>query len=302
MKRCCENCVYAKRPQSHWLRVILSHWRTLWICCNSVRCPGEMTEVFAGGTCRNFRQRRGPRGKRGEPPRPPNDKIRYIPLTQGQIAVVDAEDFEKLSRYKWFAIRGHHTFYVATRDKTTHRIILMHRVIMQAPDGMVVDHVDGNGLNNCRSNLRICTQKQNTYNSRPKGGKSGFKGVDYDKGTGKCRAYICHQGKRIPLGVFDSEIEAARARDRKARELQGEHAWLNLPEEVQDAGDQTPIRRPRPQHMKRPRLRPRYLHLRGMVAAHSSAVATASLCPGAAKTISPKADKTRRPNRPPETG
>ncbi len=302
MNRCCENCVYAKRPQSHWLRVILSHWRNLWICFNCIRCPGEMTEVFAGGTCRNFRARRARPGERPDPPKPPNDKIRYIPLTQGQIAIVDAEDFEEVGRHNWFAIRANHTFYAARFDKSTHKMLMMHRAIMQAPAGMVVDHIDGNGLNNCRSNLRICTPKQNSYNSCPRGGRSGFKGVDYHKRTGKCRAFIYHEGREIILGLFDTEIEAALVRDRKAREIQGEHAWLNFPDEGRDSGQGIPDRRPSRRHMKRPRLRPRYMRLRGAVGAHSSAAATLSVSAGTTKTLSRKAARTRRPNRPANRG
>ncbi len=120
----------------------------------------------------------------------------------------------------------------------------MYRLIMNAPKGMVVDHYDGNGLNNCRANLRICTRQQNAYNSRRSGGTSQFKGVHFEKATGKWRATITLKGEHFDLGLYDDEVEAARAYDRKAIELFGEFAYLNFPEEHgRDAHPGTPGRR-----------------------------------------------------------
>lgn len=105
----------------------------------------------------------------------------------------------------------------------------MHREIMNAPKGMVVDHIDGNGLNNRKSNLRICTQAQNNLNSRPKRNcSSRYKGVSFYKRDKIWQVQIFHNSRTIFLGRFDDEIEAALAYDRKAAELFGEFAYLNF--------------------------------------------------------------------------
>ncbi len=106
----------------------------------------------------------------------------------------------------------------------------MHRLIMNAPAGLVVDHIDGNSLNNRKTNLRICTQAQNIHNSRPRRNRSSkYKGVFWNKVNKKWSVSIRKGDKRIYLGGFDDEIEAALAYDRKAEELFGEFAYLNMP-------------------------------------------------------------------------
>jgi hypothetical protein len=100
---------------------------------------------------------------------------------------------------------------------------------MKPPRGMVIDHIDGNGLNNCRSNLRICTQRQNNYNKR---GKRRFTGVRRYREGSKYAARIIKDGKNYYIGSFDDPIEAAKARDRKALELHGEFAHLSFPDEA----------------------------------------------------------------------
>jgi hypothetical protein len=108
----------------------------------------------------------------------------------------------------------------------------MHRQIMQPPKGMLVDHADGNKANNCRLNLRICTRQENQRNTAKHGGTtSRFKGVSFDRRLRKWGAAIQAGGKRIWLGYFTDEAEAARAYDRAAVELFGEFARLNFPEE-----------------------------------------------------------------------
>jgi hypothetical protein len=151
-----------------------------------------------------------------------------VPLTKGKFAIVDAADYPALSKYKWHALEVAGGFYAARHEGG--KTILMHRQIMQPPEGMVVDHIDGNRANNRRSNLRVCSQQHNVCNSRPQGGRSGFKGVTphRDKWDSKFR----YKGKTYRAGVFDDPIEAARARDRLAADVLGEYAWLNLPEEM----------------------------------------------------------------------
>ncbi len=105
----------------------------------------------------------------------------------------------------------------------------MHRMIMGEPKGMFVDHIDGNSQNNRRSNLRICTPAQNLQNQRPKGGTSRYKGVYFHKKDNKWMAKIGFNGKNTYLGLFEDEILAARAYDKKAKELFGEFAYLNFP-------------------------------------------------------------------------
>jgi hypothetical protein len=100
---------------------------------------------------------------------------------------------------------------------------------------MVVDHIDHDGLNDRRSNLRICTQRQNLYNSRPKGRSSRFKGVCWDKARQRWVVYIRYGGRNRFIGQFADEIEAAKAYDRAAASLFGEYAYLNFPKEAMHA-------------------------------------------------------------------
>jgi len=229
----CRDCVYAGRGSGRWLRVALLRWPGLLICANCVDAPGELRDVPATGLCRNFRRRRGPVVRR----EPPNDEIRYIPLTRGKYAIVDAADYEWLSKHKWFANGNEETGFYAARWLPNHKMLLMHRAIMDPPEGMIVDHIDRNRLNDCRANLRNCTWKENMRNTpSSRNATSRFKGVHFVKKIGKWVATIRCDGKTTYLGAFDDEIEAARAYDRKARELFGEFAYLNFPDEISSVG------------------------------------------------------------------
>ncbi|MCK4958549.1 MAG: HNH endonuclease, partial [Planctomycetes bacterium] len=160
--------------------------------------------------------------------------VRRIPLTRGRFAIVDAEDYARLSRYNWYAKGGPHTFYAVRRGmrNTEKRTVFMHRVITDAPGGLVVDHIDHNGINNCKSNLRVCTAAENNRNTRGRSdSKSRYKGVNWGNRDRKYSARICCNGKRITVGHFDDEVKAAKAYDKKAKELFGEFAYLNFPEE-----------------------------------------------------------------------
>jgi hypothetical protein len=153
--------------------------------------------------------------------------MKTIPLTKGKFAIVDDEDYEELSKYKWKVrlIRKH--FY-AFRG-ITDRWICMHREIMGLPlrDNRVVDHINNDGIDNRRCNLRICTHQQNCFNKKIQVGRnSQYKGVRKDRNRWK--ASIKHNYKEIHIGSFGSEIDAAKAYDNKAKELFGEFSCLNF--------------------------------------------------------------------------
>jgi hypothetical protein len=207
-----------------WLGTLVTGFPIGGQCANHPDTPGRMRPI-PRTPCRNFR------GKplRLDPPEPPNDKIRYIPLTRGLFAIVDAEDYEWLSRYKWYAGAAprKRTFY-ARRSRPGGRIELMHRMIMRPPKGKVVDHINGNGLDNRRCNLRVCTQGENAQNRRRHWGRSSrFMGVS--RCGKKWQAKFRHKGHQFYLGLYNDEEEAAKARDRKALECLGESAYLNFP-------------------------------------------------------------------------
>ena len=125
-------------------------------------------------------------------------------------------------------------YYLVGRKmiKTKRRSTRLHRVIMNAPEGMVVDHINGNSLDNRKLNLRLCTETENKRNSpRHKNSKSAYKGVHWHKLCSKWIAHIGHNGKSIHLGYFTDPKLAAEAYNKKALELQGKFARLNVIED-----------------------------------------------------------------------
>lgn len=156
---------------------------------------------------------------------------KVIWLTQGQFALVDDVDYESLRGYNWHAERRKNKFYARGRKAVNGNKIMvyMHSVILNSQTGMVVDHKDGNGLNNQRDNLRSCTQQENIRNQKPRDGyTSAFKGVFFHKVAKKWTAQIRDDYKRIHLGLFVTEIEAARAYDEAAKRLHKQYANLNF--------------------------------------------------------------------------
>ena len=158
-----------------------------------------------------------------------------IKLTQGQYAIVDADDYEGLNQWKWYAHKKktEHTFYVdrfASIGRNKREMVSMHRLIMslQNGDGKQVDHIDGNGLNNQRSNLRLCTRSQNNMNCRARKGTSKYKGVSWVKRDKRWLAKITHSGKLIYIGQFMCEDDAAFAYNKICKKLHGDFARLNL--------------------------------------------------------------------------
>lgn len=149
--------------------------------------------------------------------------MQKIPLTGGGYAIVDDDDFARVSAYRWRAQKGKRgcLYAVSARAK------LMHRLIMDPKVGSFVDHINGDGLDNRRANLRVCTHAQNMANQRKREGTmSRFKGV-YITGSGKYGASIESAGKTVHLGTFAEEERAARQYDRAARVFFGNFARTN---------------------------------------------------------------------------
>ena len=156
--------------------------------------------------------------------------MKEIKLTQGQVALVDDEDFERLAEYKWCAEwKPQRQVFVAVRHAAiSNNKIYMHRQIMDAPPGMLVDHRNHKTLDNRRKNLRICTWSQNAANGRKQSHSSSrFKGVSWYKRFQKWRASIGKDGKDYNLGYFTDEEDAARAYNKAALAHFGEFALLN---------------------------------------------------------------------------
>lgn len=150
--------------------------------------------------------------------------MREIQLTQGQVALVDDDMFERLNQFKWFAIRRA-TGYHATRQVQTPRgkrnLYMHHAIIGLPPKGCDTDHVDRNGLNNMRGNLRFVTRRQNMQNLNKSRTTSRHPGVYWYKSRHKWAAGYYVGVRRIHLGLFESE-EAAAATYRAAIHARGE--------------------------------------------------------------------------------
>lgn len=153
--------------------------------------------------------------------------MKVIPLTQGKFAIVDDEDYEFVSRYKWHANKNGNVWYARRTDRG--RTIMMHWLIM---GGKNVDHINGNGLDNRRENLRFATTTEQARN-RPsqKGSTSRYKGVSWNSAQGKWVVKIGGSKPVSHLGYFKTEQDAARAYNEEAVKRFGEFARLNEIEE-----------------------------------------------------------------------
>ena len=154
-----------------------------------------------------------------------------IPLSQGLTAVVDDEDFNRVSQYKWSAYKSGNNFYaLSEKQGKLHRFIL--DLTSNDPE---IDHIDGDGLNNRKSNLRLCTHQQNIANQKVrKGTLSCFKGVTWHKNINKWTAQIMFNYKNIYLGCHKDEERAAVYYDMAAVYLFGRFAKINFPERLEE--------------------------------------------------------------------
>ena len=218
-KSSCKRCTY--------LVEAVGREKSVAVCTNRYGQNGGLILFEQDSPCRNYQKKRII--DRPIVCQPQETNIRFIPLTKGKFAIVDADDYEWLSKFKWHCVVNKKRAYAyhSFENKNTS----IHRIIMKPPAGLVVDHIDGSGLNNTRKNLRICTSRQNVCNSKGRSKTSKYKGICRPKRSKKWFAQIKFKRKHINIGYFDSEIAAARAYDRKAKELFGEFAYLNFPEE-----------------------------------------------------------------------
>jgi hypothetical protein len=239
LARVCSQCLFSVLDPVAWTMAVGAGWPGRLACVNGAEAPGQLRQVSPGGSCRNFRPRRN------MPVRPPVDPnkavnpwtlypvprgshVCKVKLTHGLFATVEARDLKRISKYKWAAKRIGNKYY-AYAMVSGRRQVMMHRFLMRAPKGKVVDHIDGNSLNNCRFNLRICTHQQNAANKWGPLSASGYVGVRQVRE--KWEAHFTHKGVPYYLGCFDSAAEAARVRDEFAYAKSHGHARLNRPED-----------------------------------------------------------------------
>lgn len=148
--------------------------------------------------------------------------------------MVDDGDYDYLNQWKWIAYKGGKTYYACRRIRSTGRHLTMHREIMNTPKGMCTDHINRNGLDNRKENLRICTYSQNQANTEKYEGVSKYKGVCLHSRGKKYVASLKHNYKYYYLGVYDNEIDAAKAYDKAAKKIYKEFAVLNFPDDYFD--------------------------------------------------------------------
>lgn len=154
--------------------------------------------------------------------------MKTLQLTQNKVALLDDEDYELYSNLKWSYSHGY-----AVRTDSNNKKVYLHRVIMNSPSGLIVDHINRDKLDNQRTNLRICNKSENQINSpRNRTNTTTFKGVTMvsEKVNAKNRwlAQLVKDYKYIYLGYFPTAVQAAKAYDKKAKELFGEFAYTNF--------------------------------------------------------------------------
>ena len=156
-------------------------------------------------------------------------------MAQPRYAKVDPADYKRLRGYEWLARKGKNSFYarrhVPVGKGKKESLIYLHQEVIQVPEGMVIDHINHDGMDNRSANVRVATYSQNLYHRKKRSGAkySKYKGVCWKKESRKWVARIGFQKKEVHLGYFTSEIDAARAYDDAAKNYHGEFACLNFP-------------------------------------------------------------------------
>jgi len=157
-------------------------------------------------------------------------------MAQPRYAKVEPADYERLRGYEWLCNKGGNSFYayrrVATGKGKKEALKYMHQEVIKVGDGMVVDHINHDGMDNRSGNLRAASHSENMYHRKKRSGTkhSKYKGICWRKKNRKWQVQITFEKKRIYLGSFRNEIDAARAYDRAAMKYHGEFASLNFPE------------------------------------------------------------------------
>jgi hypothetical protein len=158
--------------------------------------------------------------------------VKKIPLTKGKFTIVDDCDFDILNKHSWYySSHGYAARSAVINGKK--QIIYMHRQIMETQKGFYTDHKNLNRLDNTRGNLRVCTSMQSSGNIgkrvyKNKKLSSRFKGVHWSKCAKKWVSQFCINGKRVSLGLYENEIDAAKAYNKAAIEKHGEFALVNI--------------------------------------------------------------------------
>lgn len=153
--------------------------------------------------------------------------MKYLALTKGKFALVDDDDYDSLSEYKWTFCGGY--AYRVKKIEGKNKKIWLHRFVNKTPDGMCTDHVNGDRLDCRKQNLRTCTYAENNKNAKVrKDNAIGYRGVHWFPQLGKWRAVIQTDGKRKSIGFFDWPSDAAKAYNIAAKKYHGEFARLNI--------------------------------------------------------------------------
>lgn len=162
--------------------------------------------------------------------------MKKIPLSQQgknagkYFALVDDQDFDRINKFKWCVVKNSRWIYAGRTIKIDgkQKTLLLHRFVLNCSNDHLVDHRDGDGLNEQRLNLRIATNAENVRNGKKqKNNTSGFKGVSLVKSSGKYEAQIAYKNKTFHLGKYSTPTEAAKIYNQKAIELHGQFAKLN---------------------------------------------------------------------------